>query len=77
MKLLIKNLKGESFSVDVEPNDTIFETKRKIFALRPDAPAERQKLIHSGKVLNNDSTITENNVKEGEFLVFMVSKEAR
>ena len=50
--------------------------KEKVGADRSDMPANRLKLIHTGKVLKDDSTVEENGIKEGEFLVCMVTKDA-
>jgi UV excision repair protein RAD23 len=49
--------------------------KEKIFAERSDFVVDRQKLIHSGKVLKDTSTVEEIGIKESEFLVCMVTKE--
>ena len=37
-------------------------------------PAEKQMLIHQGKVLKDTSTLAENNVAENSFIVIMLSK---
>lgn len=37
-------------------------------------PCGQQLLIHNGKVLKDESTLTENNVSEDGFLVVMLSK---
>lgn len=37
-------------------------------------PVAQQKLIHAGKVLKDDSPLSEYNVKENDFLVVMVTK---
>lgn len=37
-------------------------------------PAAQQMLIHSGKVLKDDSTLEENKVVENSFVVIMLSK---
>jgi hypothetical protein len=77
MKILIKTLKGESFPLEVEGTETILSIKSRAEAVRADLPAARQKLIHAGKVLKDEDIISSTNVKEGEFLVCMVSKEAK
>jgi UV excision repair protein RAD23 len=38
---------------------------------------EKQKLIHAGKVLKDEQTLAETGVKEGNFLVVMISKPKR
>ena len=37
-------------------------------------PWSQQLLIHSGRVLKDESTLEENNIKEDSFLVVMLSK---
>ena len=53
----------------------ILEVKGKVAAERPDFSVDRQKLIHSGKVLKDASTVAESGFKENDFLVCMVTKE--
>lgn len=40
----------------------------------PEFPAAQLKLIHSGQILKDDSTLEEYKIKEDEFLVCMVTK---
>jgi hypothetical protein len=51
--------------------------KAAIAAQKPELPATRQKLIHSGKVLKDDQVLSETGISENEFLVCMVTKEAK
>ena len=53
----------------------ISDVKGKVTAERPDFTVERQKLIHSGKVLKDAATVAESGFKENDFLVCMVTKE--
>ena len=53
----------------------ILDVKGKVTAERPDFSVERQKLIHSGKVLKDTATVAESGFKENDFLVCMVTKE--
>lgn len=77
MKISVKTLKGDKFDVEVDTNDTVGDVKRKIFESKgQEFVADRQKLIHSGKVLVDSSTITETGIKEGEYIVCMVTKDA-
>ncbi|CAH0480812.1 unnamed protein product [Peronospora belbahrii] len=73
MKLTIKTLQGVAFSLDTELTDTVLAVKEKIEKLQQ-FPISQQKLIHAGKVLKDDSTLAEYNVKENDFLVVMVTK---
>ncbi|KAG6611664.1 UV excision repair protein RAD23 [Phytophthora cinnamomi] len=73
MKLTVKTLQGVAFSLDAELTDAVSAVKQKIEGLQS-FPAAQQKLIHAGKVLKDDSTLAEYNVKENDFLVVMVTK---
>lgn len=51
------------------------ELKDKIEALKgTDYPAAGQKLIYAGKILSDDSPMSEYSIDEGKFIVVMVSK---
>lgn len=73
MKLLVKSLTGGNFHLDVETTDSVSAVKRKIEESQGFA-AENQKLIYSGKILSDDKTMGEYEIKEKDFLVVMVSK---
>ena len=45
-----------------------------IEATNAEFPAAQLKLIHSGKILKDDSTLEECKIKEDDFLVCMVTK---
>lgn len=70
----IKSLKGEAFFLEVEPSDVVKDIKAKIETQKPDWSADRQKLIHSGKVLLDDQTMESAGITDGNFIVCMVSK---
>lgn len=76
MKISIKTLKGEQFQIDVDSNDTIGQVKVKVADAKPELPASRQKLIHSGKVLKDENVVSETGINENEFIVCMITKEA-
>ncbi|KDN35860.1 UV excision repair protein Rad23 [Tilletiaria anomala UBC 951] len=73
MLVTVKALTGGNFQVDVQPSDTIAAVKQKIKDIKGH-PLENQKIIFSGKVLADDKTIQDCNIKEKDFLVSMVSK---
>lgn len=74
MKLLLKTIKNEVFEIEVEPNQTIGTVKTLLAVLREDFPAERTSLIHVGKVLKDEQTIVELNLKEKDSLVCICKK---
>lgn len=74
MKITIKPLKGEAISVEAELSDSVEELKRKVAAVGPQFPADQQKLIYAGKILADGSPLSDYGIKDGEFIVCMVSK---
>jgi len=74
MKLTVKTLKGSKFVVDCEPTNTVVEVKGIIESTNSDLPASNLKLIHSGKVLKDVTTIESCGIKQDDFLVVMVTK---
>ncbi|KAL2914429.1 UV excision repair protein rad23 [Polyrhizophydium stewartii] len=73
MKLTIKTLQQQTFQVDVEPEHTVGQLKTTIFAEKG-FPVSDQKLIHSGKILADASTIEQLKITEKDFVVVMVAK---
>ncbi|KAJ2851970.1 UV excision repair protein rad23 [Coemansia brasiliensis] len=73
MKIKLKTLQQKEFHVEVEPSDTIGVVKQKVKESQ-EFPVETQKLIFSGKILNDEQTIKEINIKESDFMVVMSSK---
>nr|CCA21947.1 UV excision repair protein RAD23 putative [Albugo laibachii Nc14] len=73
MKLTVKTLQGNAFSIEAEPTDTVAVVKTKIQETQ-EFPAIQQKLIHAGKILKDDTALSEYNIKENDFIVVMVSK---
>ncbi|KAF0714052.1 Aste57867_4066 [Aphanomyces stellatus] len=73
MKLTVKTLQGVAYSIDAELDETVESVKRKVEGVNGAAP-ENQKLIHAGKVLKDESKLSEYNIKENDFLVVMVTK---
>lgn len=76
MKLAVKTLKGDLFHIEADGTDTVSILKEKIAVLYEEYPADRQKLIHGGKVLKDTETVTEKGLTETDFLVIMISKPA-
>mmetsp|Transcript_17352 Transcript_17352/g.29028 ORF Transcript_17352/g.29028 Transcript_17352/m.29028 type:complete len:436 (+) Transcript_17352:74-1381(+) len=77
MKISVKTLKGEQFQIDVDGSLQISAVKETIATQKPEFPAARQKLIHSGKVLKDDQVLSDTGIAENEFLVCMLTKEAK
>ena len=73
MKLTFKDLKQQKFVIEAEPEETIGQVKEKIFSEKG-WEASQQKLIYSGKILQDTNTVESYNIEEKGFIVCMVSK---
>ncbi|CAA7038567.1 unnamed protein product [Microthlaspi erraticum] len=76
MKINVKTLKGNHFEIEVKPEDSVSDVKKNIeTAQGADVyPAEKQMLIHQGKVLKDETTIEESKVAENSFIVIMMAR---
>ncbi|EFR01318.1 nucleotide excision repair protein RAD23 [Nannizzia gypsea CBS 118893] len=73
MKLTFRDLKQQKFVIEAEPSEKILDVKEKI-ATEKGWPASQQKLIYSGKILQDDNTVESYSIEEKGFIVCMVSK---
>ncbi|KAL9136595.1 MAG: hypothetical protein Q9175_002187 [Cornicularia normoerica] len=73
MKLTFKDLKQQKFVVEAEPSETIGQVKEKISSEKG-WEASQQKLIYSGKILQDLNTVGSYNIEEKGFIVCMISK---
>ncbi|KAF2660860.1 UV excision repair protein Rad23 [Lophiostoma macrostomum CBS 122681] len=73
MKITFKDLKQNKFVIDAEPSETIGQLKAKIQEDKGWDVAQ-QKLIYSGKILQDGNTVESYNIEEKGFIVCMVSK---
>lgn len=73
MLLPFRDLKQQKFTIEAEPSETIGAVKRKISAEKGWDPST-QKLIYSGKILQDDNTIESYKIEEKGFIVCMTSK---
>lgn len=75
MLLTLKTLQQQVFKVEIDPSETVRALKQKIEAERgKEFPANFQKLIYCGKILNDDSPLTEYKIEEKNFVVVMLTK---
>jgi len=73
MKILLRTLKRETFSLEVQPEDTVGSVKDKIEA-QYKHQTSWQKLIFAGQILADDKPLSSYGIKENDFLVLMVKK---
>mmetsp|Transcript_26844 Transcript_26844/g.61906 ORF Transcript_26844/g.61906 Transcript_26844/m.61906 type:complete len:315 (-) Transcript_26844:43-987(-) len=74
VKYTLKPLKGDSFEVQIDAENTVLELKKKVAELKPDFPVEQQKLIYSGKILTDEALLKDFDIKG--FIVVMTIKAA-
>jgi ubiquitin C len=62
MQIFVKTLAGKVITVDVDPSDSIDAVKRKI-AEKENLPPGEQRLIYSGKQLDENRTLSDYDIK--------------
>lgn len=72
MKLTFRTIAGKSFSVEAEESLSISALKDKVQETQPDCTREAMKLVYKGKVLDDATTVADNQITEQGFIVVFV-----
>ncbi|KAF8105983.1 hypothetical protein N665_0149s0013 [Sinapis alba] len=67
MQIVVKNMQNRNISLTVDGSDTIENLKNKIEESEG-VPAQMQRLIFSGKQLEDGHTIADYNIQNGSFI---------
>jgi ubiquitin C len=70
MQIIVRQIQGQSFELNVSPLDTIGEIKTKIQRLH-DFPVDKQRLISKGKQLEDNKTIGDYEITDG-LIIYMI-----
>jgi UV excision repair protein RAD23 len=75
MIITLKTLKQQTFKIEVEDSESVRTFKEKIEAHKgSEFPANCQKLIYAGKILSDDTKVSDYDIDEKKFVVIMVTK---
>jgi len=75
VKVTIKTIKNKKFSMELEDGWSVSDVKTKIQDDLKLGEVSLQKLIHRGKILKNEQSISEIGVKDNDYIVVMVTKK--
>lgn len=64
MQIFVKTLTGKTLTLDIEPSDTIGDIKDKVQDKSGNPPADQQRLIFTGKHLEDDCTLSDYNIRK-------------
>lgn len=76
MQIVFKDFKKEKIPLEIEASELVLSGKEKLAAIK-NCDVEQIKLVYSGKILQNDKTFGSFAIKEGDQIIFMISKSKK
>ncbi|CAN3360327.1 UV excision repair protein Rad23p [Diutina catenulata] len=73
MQIIFKDFKKQKVPIEVDAADSVASVKEKL-AATASCEASQLKFVYSGKILTDDKTLEDFKVKDGDSIIFMVSK---
>ncbi|EGV60805.1 UV excision repair protein rad23 [Yamadazyma tenuis] len=73
MQITFKDFKKQKLTIDVEVDDTVLKTKETV-ASQKSCDVSQLKFVYSGKVLADDQSLGSYKIKEGDSIIYMISK---
>ncbi|SPJ10531.1 DNA repair protein RAD23, putative [Plasmodium sp. DRC-Itaito] len=73
MKIKVRTLQNNEEEINVDPDDSILDLKKKVEVVLTDMPSDKQKLIFSGKILKDEDKATDI-LKDNDIVIVMVTR---
>jgi ubiquitin len=70
-QIFVKTLTGQTITLDISDSDKISDIKKKITS-KQQIPIDQQRLVFSGKELEDDKTIEAYNIEKGSTLNLVI-----
>lgn len=74
INIIFKDFKKEKISLELDPSSSIKDAKERL-ATEKNCEVSQIKLIYSGKVLQDAKNLQESGLKDGDQVIFMISKK--
>lgn len=75
MRILVKSLQGDEYFVDVQPDHSILDLKRRVSETKNGPPVERQKFVFKGRTLQDSSRLSCYNLENDSKVHLILQKE--
>lgn len=73
MQIIFKDFKKQKITIEVEPEDLVSKAKDAV-AQEKGCDVSQLKFVYSGKVLSDDQALSFYKIKEGDSIIYMISK---